>query len=491
MEDLVELLCGGEPVLFITGAGLSVHSGIPPYRGRSDAIWSSFVTSWATRRRFLKDPLRWWNEFYLATHYKAEYLGAEPNRGHDALAHIVQRCAGAKIITQNVDGLHRRGTGAVDDDLVIEAHGSMHGGFKCINKSCPLVEECIDEEGETIDLISLAEVPGSKPGDADFKLSRAPLCPSCNDPILPQCLLFDEDYCSHPFYEWGPAQQWMEDAKAIVFVGTSFSVGLTNIALEEGRTSGQLVFNVNLEHAKDLRPVDARRMRHLIGPSEEILPLLAYTVGKRFQQLSDSGTTSERPTLWRGFAPKHYIWVRDAQGNLKRQRAKKSRISLDRLQREYKLSEIAAAQAREMVLKLSPEQSRSRRSKRKRHTSTSLKPKSTRSGTYGAREKRRKRPSCRYQIQLNQLASMGFQDEERNLMLLQRKSGVVGDVVKLLFRENAHVIEKSSSSCSQAAVAEKAPAVRRGRKSERVRRRVDHGPLAVFVKGIWILNVDC
>ena len=136
-------------------------------------------------------------------------------------------------------------------------------------------------------------------------------------------------------------------------------------------------------------------MRHLIGPSEEILPLLAYTVGKRFQQLSDSGTTSERPTLWRGFAPKHYIWVRDAQGNLKRQRAKKSRISLDRLQREYKLSEIAAAQAREMVLKLSPEQSRSRRSKRKRHTSTSLN-----QSQRGAAMHKVRREACghRYQI---------------------------------------------------------------------------------------------
>ena len=56
-------------------------------------------------------------------------------------------------------------------------------------------------------------------------------------PSLPQALLFDEEYESHSFYQYRKARRWLSSAKAIVFVGTSFAVGITEQALhvaEEG-----------------------------------------------------------------------------------------------------------------------------------------------------------------------------------------------------------------------------------------------------------------
>ena len=54
METLLDLLDNTDKrVLFITGAGISVNSGIPPYRGSSDAVWSNFVQDFATRKKFL------------------------------------------------------------------------------------------------------------------------------------------------------------------------------------------------------------------------------------------------------------------------------------------------------------------------------------------------------------------------------------------------------------------------------------------------------
>lgn len=99
MDGLVGELLAGKNVVFITGAGLSVSSGIPPYRGQvrrhpslcrvaaskplirvltlvflvfpqDDATWSKFVTSWGTRRKFNRDPIKWWNTFWLQTHAK-------------------------------------------------------------------------------------------------------------------------------------------------------------------------------------------------------------------------------------------------------------------------------------------------------------------------------------------------------------------------------------------------------------------------------------
>ena len=51
-------------------------------------------------------------------------------------------------------------------------------------------------------------------------------------PVLPQTLLFDEDYESHSFYEYRKARRWLASAKAVVFVGTSFAVGVTEHALQ-------------------------------------------------------------------------------------------------------------------------------------------------------------------------------------------------------------------------------------------------------------------
>jgi len=70
MQDLVSDLLAGRNVVFLTGAGISVASGIPPYRDSTMAVWSQFVEDWGTKAKFEKDPLDWWNSFWLHTHEK-------------------------------------------------------------------------------------------------------------------------------------------------------------------------------------------------------------------------------------------------------------------------------------------------------------------------------------------------------------------------------------------------------------------------------------
>ena len=83
--ELAQLLASGAHVVFLTGAGLSVSSGITPYRYTSQAIWSNFVVEQGTRRTFKRDPEAWWNDFWLRTHEKQEFMKARPNAGHFAL----------------------------------------------------------------------------------------------------------------------------------------------------------------------------------------------------------------------------------------------------------------------------------------------------------------------------------------------------------------------------------------------------------------------
>lgn len=53
--ELARLLRRGDPVVFITGSGLSAPSGIPTFRGK-DGVWAKWVLEWGTRAAFLDDP---------------------------------------------------------------------------------------------------------------------------------------------------------------------------------------------------------------------------------------------------------------------------------------------------------------------------------------------------------------------------------------------------------------------------------------------------
>ena len=96
-----------------------------------------------------------------------------------------------------------------------------------------------------VDLDALA-VEGTSMKDGNLQLRKAPVCPECRQPVLPQSLLFDELYESHSQYSWGKCLDWMEESDVFVFVGTSFSVGVTAEAIHNAEKGKKIVFNFNL-----------------------------------------------------------------------------------------------------------------------------------------------------------------------------------------------------------------------------------------------------
>ena len=111
---LARIIRRGDPVVFVTGAGLSTASGIPTFRGK-DGVWSKFIMEWGTRGAFLANPRAWWNHFWLPAHVVVEPGSAiersyEPSGGHLALAQLAaaHKNTNVKVVTQNIDGLHGR-----------------------------------------------------------------------------------------------------------------------------------------------------------------------------------------------------------------------------------------------------------------------------------------------------------------------------------------------------------------------------------------------
>lgn len=91
-------------------------------------------------------------------------------------------------------------------------------------------------------------------------------------PAMPQSLFFDEDYSSHHYYRWSDVLMWLEEADAFVFVGTSFAVNVTNIALERAEEAGVPVFNFNL--LANMASSEAYQVENVTGSAAETLPQL-------------------------------------------------------------------------------------------------------------------------------------------------------------------------------------------------------------------------
>jgi len=116
---LVEALRRAHGILIFSGAGVSTASGIPDFRGpngvwtrRRPVYYDEFLASEASRVEYWVYKLETWDV----------YQQARPNAVHDAVVALERARKVAAIVTQNVDGLHRRA--GTSPDLLVELHGT-------------------------------------------------------------------------------------------------------------------------------------------------------------------------------------------------------------------------------------------------------------------------------------------------------------------------------------------------------------------------------
>ncbi|PPR09308.1 MAG: NAD-dependent protein deacetylase [Alphaproteobacteria bacterium MarineAlpha11_Bin1] len=116
---LAQLIDASARIVVFTGAGISTESGIPDFRS-PNGIWSQttpiyfeeYIASESARTE------AWRRKFEI----DRDMIGAEPNRGHRAVAKLVDLGKVSAVITQNIDGLHQES--GVSDRQMIELHGN-------------------------------------------------------------------------------------------------------------------------------------------------------------------------------------------------------------------------------------------------------------------------------------------------------------------------------------------------------------------------------
>jgi NAD-dependent deacetylase len=116
---LAELIRSAGTVVALTGAGISVPSGIPDFRSPGTGLWENVnPMEVAHIDVFRRDPQRFW-------HFYGDRFAAlrdkRPNGAHAALAELERRGRLAAVVTQNIDGLHA----AAGTSELIEVHGSI------------------------------------------------------------------------------------------------------------------------------------------------------------------------------------------------------------------------------------------------------------------------------------------------------------------------------------------------------------------------------
>jgi NAD-dependent deacetylase len=191
-EHLAELIRDARSAVVLTGAGVSVASGIPDFRTPGTGLWAkvdpmevAHIDAWR------RDPDRFWR-FYGDRF--ASLVNKRPNEAHYALAELERRGLIRAVITQNIDRLHR----LAGSERVIEVHGSIEWSV------------CLECGGKlAIDRV------------VELLRSGAPECAACVAPLKPDVVLFGELLPERAMAE---AQALARDADLMICIGSSLEV---------------------------------------------------------------------------------------------------------------------------------------------------------------------------------------------------------------------------------------------------------------------------
>jgi NAD-dependent deacetylase len=237
----------------LTGAGMSVESGIPPFRGPG-GLWTKYGEPPMNGfQRFLADPRKAWEERLSKRNdelYKPLAV-AKPNPGHLAMVELENLGVLRFVITQNVDDLHRQ----AGQKLLAEIHGNW------------TLIRCLDCRTRFHgDAISLETLP--------------PSCPRCAGLLKSDTVSFGEPI---PIDVLNMSAEHSAKADLVIVAGTSATVyPAAGFALEVKERGGILV-EVNL-YESELTPICDVSLR---GGSADVLPRLVKAVGEvRKERLS-------------------------------------------------------------------------------------------------------------------------------------------------------------------------------------------------------------
>ena len=247
IKEAAALVLSSNYLVALTGAGVSVESGIAPFRGPG-GLWTKYgEPPMNGYRRFLADPKGYWEERLGPR--KRRRLGvpideADPNPGHFALAEMERMGLLRVLITQNVDNLHF----VAGNRNVIEIHGNSYK-LRCVDCGSRF-----DRNG-----FDLSELP--------------PICPNCTGVVKGDTVMFGEPIPSDVLSK---CKEEASQSDCMLVVGTSAIVHpAASLPIMVKRSGGVLIeVNPRRSELSDICDVCIR------APSGEALPAFVLELAR-------------------------------------------------------------------------------------------------------------------------------------------------------------------------------------------------------------------
>lgn len=209
-----EWILDSKYTVIFSGAGVSVESGIPPFRGEN-GLWSKYDPIFLETSYFKKYPKKSWD---LIKEIFYDFFGrANPNEAHYIIAELEKKGLIDAIITQNIDNLHQK----AGSKNVVEFHGTSKT-LTCLN--------CIQ-----------------KFNSEKFLNKLPPHCPKCDGLLKPDFVFFSEPI---PVKAQTLSNRYASMAELFILVGTTGEIMPASLIPYLARELGARIIEINIEPTK-------------------------------------------------------------------------------------------------------------------------------------------------------------------------------------------------------------------------------------------------
>ncbi len=230
-----DYLKAAQSAVVLTGAGISAESGVPVFRGK-EGLWNNYrPEELATPEAFMRDPELVWS-WYNMRREKLESI--EPNDAHGALATLEESLDDFTLITQNVDGLHRK----AGSRNILELHGNI---WKVRCTGCGKIER-----------------------NCDIPIDIPPYCDKCGKILRPHIVWFGEMLDPEIF---GNADAAVRKCDILIVIGTSGVVQPAASMARTAKDAGAYVVEINPQ----VTPISDAADLSLRGKATEIVSIIS------------------------------------------------------------------------------------------------------------------------------------------------------------------------------------------------------------------------
>lgn len=214
INEAAEIIRKAKYAVAFTGAGISVESGIPPFRGEN-GLWNKHDPIFVEIEYFHKKPKQSWEK--IKSVFYDMFNAAEPNMAHIMLAKMEKRGFLESIITQNIDNLHQK----AGSKYVYEIHGTSRT-LSCI--------ECSTEY--ELNFVDLNFLP--------------PTCYICKGILKPDIVFFNEKI---PAFALKRSKEESLKADVLIIIGTNAEVLPAADIPVKAKENGALIIEINIQES--------------------------------------------------------------------------------------------------------------------------------------------------------------------------------------------------------------------------------------------------